>query len=112
MTFEEVFPPPFKTDSSGYEVYIWCNGGKIAFNLLKSGVGQRICDLLNGGGANPFNNIRVSEDKRYILDGYSPLLLVRGWGRLTGFMKLDPSKAIEIQNNFVEWTAKKLQGKL
>ena len=112
MDFKKIFSPPFHPDPGGYQIYIWCKENKMAFNLLKSEVGQRICDLLNGDSAIPFNNIRVSEDNQYILDGYSPLLKVRGWGRLTGAMKLDPSEAIRIQNEFVNWAAEMLQRKL
>lgn len=114
MDFKEVFKPPFSTDPGDYEIYIWCDGGKqMAFNLLQRGISKRIVALLNGEeGAKPFKKIGISENHQFIIDGYAPLLKVRGWGRLTGTgaLNLHPEEAIKIQNDFVDWASKMLKG--
>lgn len=109
MDFKDVFKAPFTCDPGDYESYIWCGGKCVAYTLLKKEISKQVVALLNGEeGATPFND--VSYDAQHIKIGGEPILLVRGWGHLTGRLRINPSSARQIQTNFVEWTAKKLQG--
>ena len=111
MSIEEAFVPPFRLDPGGYRVYVWCKSG-IAFNLLNASEGERIVALLNGEeGVKPFNDIN-SDNRDTIKNGYAPLLLVRGWGRLTGTLGLDVDEALKIQKEFKEWAMKQLKKEL
>lgn len=109
MSFKDVFKVPFTCDPGGYECYIWCSENRVAYTLLKRGISKQIVALLNGEeGATPFND--VSFDDQHIKVGGEPILLVRGWGHLTGRLRINPPAAKQIQADFVKWTAEKLQG--
>lgn len=112
MQFSEIYFRPFRGDPGGYSIYIWCDRSTLCFNILQPKLKNRIIDLLNGeDGVIPF--LRVESDGDYILINGSPALLVRGWGRLIGCggLKLEPSEAVKIQKDFIEWSIQQLKKK-
>jgi hypothetical protein len=110
MQFSEIYFRPFRGDPGGYSSYIWCDKSTMCFSILQPRLKNRIIALLNGeDDAIPF--LRVESDEDYIVINGSPALLVRGWGRLIGCggFRLEPSKAIKLQQDFVKWTIKQLK---
>lgn len=111
MQFTDIYFRPFRGDPGGYSSYIWCNKNTMCFSILQPRLKNRIIDLLNGDKATPFLCVEIDND--YIVINGSPALLVRGWGRLTGYgaLRLEASKAKVIQKDFLEWTVKQLKRK-
>lgn len=109
MDFTDIYFKPFRGDPGGYSSYIWCDKHTMCFTILNPKLKNRIIALLNGDDAPSFDNVKV--DDRYVIIDDSPALLVRGWGRLTGCgaLRLEPSKAVKIQNDFLQWTLKQLK---
>lgn len=110
MQFTEIYFKPFRGDPGGYSSYIWCDKSTMCFNILQPKLKNRIIALLNGEeSAKSFINVEADGD--YININDSPALLVRGWGRLTGCggLRLEPSEAIKIQKDFIQWTIKQLK---
>lgn len=70
-----------------------------------------IIDLLNGNGEKTVKKeVKYNKDGYVSIDGINVMLL-RGWGHLTGCgaLNLPPEEAIEIQDDFGEWIVKKLK---
>ena len=110
MDFTDIYFRPFRGDPGGYSVYIWCGKSTMCFNILQPQLKNRMIDLLNGeDSAIPFSSVE-SDDDCILING-KPALIVRGWGRLTGIggLRLEPSRAISIQNDFIKWTIKQLK---
>ena len=114
-----VWSLPFKKDPDGYSVYIWDNEHNMCFNYLGNDYAlyERIVNLLNGEPAEPFkrvgfneNTIAVSDDEQ--ATEAKPILLVRGWGHLTGRggLRLSVEEAVSKQNELLEYCARKLKG--
>ena len=109
MQFTEIYFRPFRGDPGGYSSYIWCDKHTMCFSILQKHLKDRIIALLNGDEATPFLRVEVNDD--YIVINGSPALLVRGWGRLTGYgaLRLEASNAKTIQKDFLEWTVQQLK---
>lgn len=101
MTFKEAYPSPFHHDS----VYVWCSDCNMAFTVLTEDekLLDDICQKLNGDST--INIQGVTVDDCYICINNKPVLMVRGWGHLTGVggLHLDPREAAKIQDEFLQW---------
>ena len=118
--FSNAWKLPFVKDPEGLHVYVWDNAHNMCFNFLKDDQEEydRVVDLLNGKSRKFFKiaicvdgqRILVSDDERAEPE---KILLVRGWGHLTGTraLKLPREKAIELQTQLIEYTCGKLTGK-
>lgn len=97
--------------------YISCKDGAMAFNWMISGdstVRKTIIDKINGKSKHKFKH------KVFYRDGFisflnekeetKHLLLVRGWGHLTGGggYNLPPKKAAQIQDEFAEYIVEQI----
>lgn len=122
QVFEKYFKLPLYT--SGVYVFSQPNERKTsvtAFNWLMkisdSGK-QKLLDKINGKTKEKFKSTYikvgpkifiVTEDKRTL-----PLMLIRGWGMLTGNgvcgFGLDQKEAEKIQDQFVDYVLKRLNG--
>lgn len=118
MKAEEVYKAPF------YRTYskVFCNGHKMAFDfIIKDELTQlRIINVLNGGFS--LNDVKGYSDfyydnetgkiaaKSQEINGYIPIILIRGWGYLTGIggLNLDTDTAVKIQAEFGNWIIQKL----
>ena len=72
---------------------------------------KTIIGILNGTLKKKVTN-KVTYEQGYIkLDG-QPMLLLRGWGHLTGCgaLNLPPDQAAKIQDDFANWVVNKLKG--
>ena len=110
MQFTEIYFKPFRGDPGGYASYIWCDKHTICFNILQPKLKDRMIALLNEEESiQPFKNVESKGD--YIYINGIPALAVRGWGRLTGCggLRLEPSEAIKVQKDFIQWTIKQLK---
>jgi hypothetical protein len=113
MEHTDIFKGPFKADECG--CYIFCNNGsQMCFDVMDErdvNLGKRIAALLNEeSDVEYFDDIGVSDDGKYICNGHSPILMVRGWGYLTSVLHIPNKEAIKIQNDFVKWAAQMLGG--
>lgn len=112
----EIFKPPFK---QWWGIKIMTFESRMAMDLCANISGredarekflQKICDILNGVSEKKPKVKKVSYEYPYILFDDKKVLLIRGWGYLTGCggLKLDPEVAAKIQDNFAEWVVSKL----
>lgn len=110
----KIFKPPFR---QSFGIKIFTSEGRMAMDLCARIDGddeeflQRICNILNGD-SNEKPKMNVSYDPPYIYFDDKKIFLIRGWGYLTGCGALNlPSEvAVEIQDNFANWVANKLNG--
>lgn len=109
----EIYKPPFRTDG----VFVWSSNDVMAL-MCADGIADqellltKLCDILNGT-AKP---AKISEYNYYATEIYCNeklLLIVRGWGHLTGkgALNLDEETAVQIQDEFGKWVISKLSGK-
>ena len=127
LTYKEAFQGPFYMDDHG--CYIWCKNiygrEQMCFTILdwerpeEAKRLKRIVSLLNQEpGAKPFKHAGYNFEEDIITAGdtveeaNSPLLLMRGWGYLTGCgaLDLDPKYARQIQLDFMKWAVRKFIG--
>lgn len=115
MTFKDAWTLPFKGDPIGYTIYIWDSKNHVCFNYLDDDREKydRIINLLNGEDATPFKKCNIKGDYISVYDydvDVKPILLVRGWGYLTGSggLKLDAEKAKKLQEDLIEYCRDKL----
>lgn len=101
MTFKEAYKGPFHHDIP----YIWCVDNNMAFTVLTEDeklLGD-ICEKLNGNSTITIPNLTI--DDCYICVNNKRILMVRGWGYLTGIsgLNLNPKEAAKIQDDFLQW---------
>lgn len=76
---------------------------------------QILLDCINGNYKlkNKENNFIFDSEKGLILLNNCPIIILRGWGYLTGSRgcKLHPDKAFEVQNSLGEYIISKLNEK-
>lgn len=111
--WKQYFKTPF---TNGFDCYILdADGHPIAnFLNLSKGSYNRVVDCLNGDYIQKGNVIcTVSDDYTKILMNDVPVLLIRGWGYLTGVggCNLSPEKATEVQNSLSDFICEKLNRK-
>ena len=120
MHFNDVWDLPFKSDpSTKLSIYVWDNNSNVCFNYLGGSYDlyTRIIALLNGEEAEPFKTVVSNNDYILVSDTIysevlSTVLMVRGWGHLTGCgaLHLPAEEAKRIQMELVDYAVQKLQG--
>ena len=117
LSIFDVWTPPFRSDMEDLFVYVWDSQYHKCFNFLVSNEDEckRILALLNGEkDALPYKDVTQHKDYIVVSEGGEPktLLMVRGWGYLTGSgaLKLDTYTAIRLQNELVDYAVKRLKG--
>lgn len=108
----KIYKPPFKSDG----VFIWSSENVMC--LMNASDYDNSDEMMNklAGILNGAETPAAARDYTYnapeiLLDGKT-LLVVRGWGHLTGIggLNLDPKEAADIQDQFAHWVISKLQG--
>lgn len=111
LTFKEVYQLPLTVDD--YMSYIWSANGVMTFDNLidDKNVLSEILEILNGTSEKKVT-CEVMYEKGYIKIAGQPILLLRGWGHLTGCgaLNLPPNQAAKIQDDFANWVVNKLKG--
>lgn len=107
----EIYKPPFKSDG----IYIWSSNNVMALmNVSDYGCSliDKLADILNGKLAPSSSQNYEYRAPEILLNG-EVLLVVRGWGHLTGAggLNLDVDVANKIQDEFAEWVINKLSKK-
>ena len=117
LTIFDVWTLPFKSDMEDLFIYVWDSDHHMCFDFLTDDEKEckRILALLNGKeDALPYKNVTKHKDFIVASDDKEPktLLMVRGWGYLTGSgaLKLDTYTAIRLQNELVDYAVKQLKG--
>lgn len=105
-----IFKPPFYTDS--YRMYIFDTNDNMCFNILTEDefLCYDILDAMNDQKINKkYDNIKIDDEYLYIDD--EPVLLVRGWGYLTGIggLNMNDEEAIKNQKELLEYVKNKLE---
>ena len=128
ITYKEAFTGPFYADDPG--CYIWCKNifgnEQMCFTVMINWKVpeeferiKRAAALLNGDeGAMPFKYVGYNFEEDVIGVGDTeeeagnPILLMRGWGYLTGTgaLHLKPEQARKIQLDFMKWAVRKFKG--
>lgn len=110
MTFKEAYKGPFHHDIP----YIRCVDNNMAFTVLTEDekLLDDICEKLNGNSTITIPNLTI--DDCYICVNNKRILMVRGWGYLTGIggLNLNPQEASKIQDDFLQWTFETLSTKI
>lgn len=110
MKFDEIYKPPF------YEVldfWVYTQGDVRCFDWIArvdSRTRKELIRILNGNSKKRVKH-EVKYDKGIVSIKGVNIMLLRGWGHLTGrgALNLSPEEAIEIQDDFGEWIVKKLK---
>lgn len=106
----KIYKPPFKSDG----VFIWSSYNVMslmnASNYDNSDeMMNKLADILNGKQPPGSSREYAYNAPGILLDGKT-LLVVRGWGHLTGIggLNLNPKEAADIQDQFAHWVISKL----
>lgn len=110
MKFDEIYKPPFH---DFFGIGVKTKEGILCFNWkarMSDETRQKIIDILNGDCNQPVKH-SVKEDRGMIYINETPVMLIRGWGHLTGCgaLNLPSHEAAKIQDDFGEWIVKKLK---
>lgn len=100
MNFKDIWKPPFHHT----DLYIFSSNNVMTYIGKEP---ENICNLLNDTGGNKYNNIELRNSVELYTNG-KYLGTIRGWGHLTGSLRLDPEKAAIIQDLFIEWILKRI----
>lgn len=107
----EIYKPPFHIS----EPFIFSSNGVMAFTIL-TGDNELIWKILNALNEEDahldLDGITCKDDVFILKDGKN-ILMVRGWGHLTGCgaLKLPDKEAIVIQDAFRDWVLGKISRK-
>lgn len=112
LTFKDVYQLPFSLDEHSMS-YIWSANGVMTFNYFFRNEDNIniILGILNGTLKDKVTNKLTYEEGCIKIEG-KPMLLLRGWGHLTGCgaLNLPPDQAANIQDDFANWVVNKLKG--
>ena len=116
MTFKEVYKFPLKVDEY-CPIITWTADKQRAFDWcvdVSSEKQQELIDMINGTKQHQFKHKFYREDieiysENPIFKG-EPILLIRGWGYLTGpgGLHLSQEEAIRIQDEFGDYIVEQL----
>ena len=111
MTASEVYKPPFHHDGT----MIWSANNVMAImaadcHQYPDKLIERTCQILNGE-VKSNGNPQITYVNGEIFNGPQLLLVIRGFGYLTGSggLNLPLETAIKIQDEFGEWVCRKLR---
>ena len=111
MDFKDYYKLPFKLSAG----YIFADNGNMVFTFRK-GISKKIQEQI----LNTLNNntIQLTTNKYSIknyIDLYNHNIYygnIRGWGGLTGRLKLSVKEAEKVQDDFAQWMINKLNNRL
>ena len=111
MTALEIYKPPFRADGP----FIFSSND--VMTLMASDchndpekLAERTCQILNGESKSN-GNPNITDSNGEIYNGTQMLLVVRGFGHLTGQggLRLSIEEALKIQDEFGEWLCRLLR---
>lgn len=112
MTFKDVYQQPFWVDDYGMYMFSGKDASVTALDCLDDPDGnvlRGICCVLNSETVK--SSILPTRLEKNIITLQGGITLeVRGWGYLTGVLKLSPQKAAKIQDDFAQWVFNRLKG--
>lgn len=106
---QNIFKPPFY---NACQIYIFDADNQMCFNILTEDefLCYDILDAMNDKKIDKkYDNVRIDDEYLYIDD--EPVLLVRGWGYLTGIggLNMNDEEAIKAQKELLEYVKNKLE---
>lgn len=116
MTFKDVYKFPLIADVNG--CFIWTDNSVMAFMLLfddNYALAKYLVDRINGGVEARDNMRPFKVENGVVMNRLGhELLLVRGWGHLTGknALHLPIDEAVNIQDEFLEFCVNQLNKQL
>ena len=106
MDFKEIYKLPFRVIIDGM-CAMSANGVKTftAFDPASQKELKRIIDILNGDSTFKYDRNSIKAEKDVIYINKESIVLVRGWGHLTGSggLGMKPNDAAKLQDEFIEW---------
>lgn len=110
--FKEIYTPPFENQ---WNSYFFSFNGVMSFSLLAydDELLSRIEKCLNSETPVKVSD-NVEKDEIFIKIDGKKILLARGWGHLTGIgaLNLPTDIAAKVQDDFIDWTVRKLKGEI
>lgn len=111
-TYKDIYEFPLKKHQWG--IHIWDNKGQMVaqFHYNDDELQQEILNVLNDVSKSPKPNKTFYHEKGYIKVENSLIMLIRGWGNLTGIggHNLSDEEAANVQDTFAEFIVNKLNG--
>lgn len=113
MKWTDIWQKPFRYDHYGY---VWDKDNVMTFtvdNLTPENDRwmQEFCDnmakALNGEECNEYSNLHIEEGCN-LYRGDELIGSFRGWGHLTGGLKMDPDEAIVVQDEMINYVMNKI----
>lgn len=110
--FEKAFTPPFLKDMFGSLVSDLNGNFSFQFETPDPHLRRDILNAINGKGNPKLKNVSYDRSTGCISDGEMKLILIRGWGYLTGTggLNLSDKEAAEIQDDLANYIVEKLNG--
>lgn len=107
--FEKAFKPPFRTDKHGS--WFYDSKDNFCFQLTTYSedgyeIRKEVCDIINGKISNmKYKEVTYNKPQGTIESKGKPILLIRGWGYLTGGggLNLSENEAQEIQDDLANY---------
>lgn len=93
------------------DIYIFDANNNMMFSWLvkmKPEQKEKLIEAINGEITLTIKDVK--KDDLHIIINDTPILLVRGWGYLTGKLGLSEKEAIKEQEELLEYVEKKLKG--
>ena len=113
-TWKDIYELPLRQDEYGSWVYDNKDNFVFQFEKVNEKNQKDILDILNGVRASEnIEHTFTYEDCYIVMDGTRQILLIRGWGNLTGTgaHNLPAEEAANIQDTFAAWIIEKLTKK-
>lgn len=108
-TWKDAFKLPF----TNYWGKVFDSTEQIVFEFERGtpvDIQEQIVDLTNSKSTAYLSDQALEYKNTFIYINRISLISVRGWGHLTGSLKLHTDKAARIQDEFGEWIVKSLKG--
>lgn len=111
MKFDDIYKPPFHDMFGAWvetEEGVRCFDWELRMNIKTK---QTIIDILNGDSKQAVKGeVKYHGNCLISINGIN-ILIIRGWGHLTGCgaLNLSAKEAAKIQDDFGEWIMKKLK---
>jgi hypothetical protein len=106
MDWKEVYKLPFKYDDYNY---VWADNGTMTLTFdidyceeNKRDIILKVVNKLNGDSSIKFKNKFELEEIEFYYDNEF-VFTIRGWGHLTGVLKLSEIEAEKTQDDFALW---------
>jgi len=111
--WNDIYKLPLHQDEYGYWVYDENNNFVFQFERIKDYNRNTVIDILNGLKEPTKPHSFTYEDGYIVMDGEREIILIRGWGNLTGTgaHNLPAEEAANVQDTFAQWIIERLTKK-